>query len=89
MNRKKDAQVSCIDLLITNSKLLFMETKSFELRLSDYHYKIYIIHKTKFEKSEPRKAHLIMYLLHFQTLLLENIRTSFSNKRPFHEKNGS
>ena len=42
--------MSCIHLLI---KFLFMEAKTFELLLTDYHHKIYIIHKTKFETSEP------------------------------------
>ena len=30
-----------------------MEAKTFELLLTDYHHKIYIIHKTKFETFEP------------------------------------
>ena len=47
---------SCIDLLITNSKFLFMKTSSFETGLSDHHHMIYTILKIKFEKFEPKKS---------------------------------
>ena len=46
---------SCIDLLITHSKFLFMKTNSFETGLSDHHHVIYTILETKFEKFEPKK----------------------------------
>ena len=42
---------SCIDLLITNSKFLFMKTNSFETGLSDHNHMIYTILKTKFDDS--------------------------------------
>ena len=45
----------CIDLLITNSKFLFMKANSFETGLSDHKHVIYIILKTIFEKFEPKK----------------------------------
>ena len=45
---------SCIDLLIENSKFLFMKTNSFETSLSDHHHMVQIL-KTKFEKFEPKK----------------------------------
>ena len=47
---------SCIDLLITNLKFLFMKTNSFETGLSDHDHMIYTILKTKFEKFEPKKS---------------------------------
>ena len=43
----------CIDLLITNSKFSFLKTNPFETGLSDH--MIFPIHKTKFEKFEPKK----------------------------------
>ena len=47
---------SCIDLLITNSKFLFLKTTFFVTGLNDYHHMIYTILKTKFEKFEPKKS---------------------------------
>ena len=47
---------SCIDLLITNSKVLFLKTNFFVTGLSDHHHMIYTILKTKFEKFEPKKS---------------------------------
>ena len=46
---------SSIDLLITNSKFLFLKRNFFATGLSDHHYMIYTILKTKFEKFEPKK----------------------------------
>ena len=46
----------CIDLLITNSKFSFMKAKQFETGLSDHHYMIHAILKTKFENFEPKKS---------------------------------
>ena len=47
---------SCIDLLIKNSKFLFLKANSFETCLSDHHHMIYTILKTKFEKFKPKKS---------------------------------
>ena len=47
---------SCIDLLITNSKFLFMKANSFETGLSDHHHMTYTILKTKFENFKPKKS---------------------------------
>ena len=52
----KDDGGLCIDLLIMNSKLSFMKKNSFETGLSDHHYMIYTILKTKFEKFELTKS---------------------------------
>ena len=46
---------TCIDLLITNYKFSVIKTHSFETGLSDHHYMIKTILKTKFEKFEPQK----------------------------------
>ena len=51
----KDDGGSCIDLLITNSKFLFVRTNSLKTGLSDHHM-INAILKTKFEKFEPKKS---------------------------------
>ena len=47
---------SRIDLIIKNSKFLFIKTNPFETGLSDHHHMIYTILKTKFEKFEPKKS---------------------------------
>ena len=46
---------SCIDLLITNLKFLFMKANFFETGLSDHHDVIYTILKKIFENLEPKK----------------------------------
>ena len=47
---------SCIDLILTNRKYCFKNTSSFETGISDHHYLIYSMLKTKFEKEESKNV---------------------------------
>ena len=45
---------SCIDLLLTNQKYSFKNTKAFETGLSDHHLLIYSMLKTSFQENKPK-----------------------------------
>ena len=47
---------SCIDLILTNRKYCFKNTRSFETGINDHHHLIYSILKTTFEQEEFKKV---------------------------------
>ena len=50
----KSTQGRCIDLMLTNKRHNFMHTQTFETGESDFHYMIYTMFKTKFEKAPAK-----------------------------------
>ena len=66
----------CIDLLITNLKLSFMKTNSFETGLRDHHHMIYTILKTKFERFELKKSTYRNFKQHDSDLFKSDIFNS-------------
>ena len=51
----KSSRGRCIDLIFTNRKHSFMQSKSFETGFSDHHHMIYTILKTTFIKLPPKR----------------------------------
>ena len=48
---------SLIDLILTNRKISFKNTQSFQIGLSDHHHQmVYTMLKTTFQKSEPKQS---------------------------------
>ena len=46
-----------IDLILTNRKISFKNTQSFQIGLSDHHHQmVYTMLKTTFQKSEPKQS---------------------------------
>ena len=50
----KSPEGRCIDLLLTNKKYSFFNTKTFETGMSDHHKMVYTIFKTKHIKLSPK-----------------------------------
>ena len=52
----KSGAGSCIDLILTNKRMSFKGTTSFETGVSDYHHLIYTVLKTTFTPLPPKKV---------------------------------
>ena len=51
---KNPENSSCIDLFLTNKKLCFQDTNTFETGLSDFHRLVVTVMKTYFTKMRPK-----------------------------------
>ena len=51
---KNPANLSCIDLFLTNSNLFFQDTNAFETGLSDFHKLVVTVMKIHFRKMKPK-----------------------------------
>ena len=73
----KSSRGRCIDLIFTNRKHSFMQSKSFETGFSDHHHMIYTILKTTFIKLPPKKVIYRDYKnrsqVHFEDELRQNL----------------
>ena len=73
----KSSRGRCIDLIFTNRKHSFMQSKSFETGFSDHHHMIYTILKTTFIKIPPKKVIYRDYKnwsqVHFEDELRQNL----------------
>ena len=72
------SQGSCIDLILTNKKHSFLNTKKFETGLSDHHLVIYSMLKTKWVKEELSGINY-SYYKNFN-IDFECLKLYFSNK---------
>ena len=73
----KSSRSRCIDLIFTNRKHSFMQSKSFETGFSDHHHMIYNILKITFIKLPPKKVIYRDYKnwpqVHFEDELRQNL----------------
>ena len=81
---------SCIDLILTNRKLLFKNSTSFETDLSDHHNLIYSMLKTTFHKEEPKPLTYCDYKMFsletFSSELLLKLESQENNDYQIFEK---
>ena len=63
----KSIKGTCIDLLLTNKKYSFFNTKTFETGMSDHHKMVYTTFKTKHIKFPIKYIDVIGICLHNQT----------------------
>ena len=78
----KSSRGRCIDLIFTNRKYSFMQSKSFETGFSDHHHMIYTILKTTFIKLHPKKIIYRDYKNWSQVRFEDELRQSLVSAHP-------
>ena len=72
---------SCIDLLLTNQKYSFKNTKAFETGLSDHYLLIYSMLKTSFQKNKPKRLIYRDYTSFSKDSFLTDLSNSIENSQ--------